>query len=276
MIEKELVPIWGGRHLRDVERADVLLLLERIRVDRKSAVMAERVGTLVSTIFNFAVARALVSENPAARLEKAAVEPVQTRGPMTAEDIRAVWTAAERESPVSRACIRFLFLTGQKTSDVLTLRWSDIELESWKLRSAKRGERTLPLSPQALQLLRDLRPSSGAEFVFSGHGRAGHLAQVRAAMNRICSQVGITPAWTTRDIRRTVEQALRGLRVRPDVIEAFLGRTSSRIPFRPGTDYDYQNDLRAAAGLWGKKIHEYTRPTKKQPSGAKIIPLFPG
>ncbi len=275
MIEKELRPRFGSRRLADITRADVLLLVERIRLERKSPVMAERVGALLSAIFNFAAERSIVAENPAARLERVRPSTDDPAPPiLTADNFQLLWSGCEKESPSVCACVRFLLLTGQKVSDVLKLRWDDIELEQWRIALAKGRSRLLPLSPQTQQLLRDLRRVSHGEFVFSATG-ARPLSQIRAALNRICASRGVSPAWTTLDIRRSIEYALRTLKVRPDVIEELLGRTSARLRFRPGPDYDYENDLRAAVNLWGKKLHEYTRPTKKPPAGAKIIPLFP-
>ena len=57
-----LLPVWGRRKFRSVTRSDVIRLLDNIQFKRQAPVMANRVKALTSTIFNFALRKALVPE----------------------------------------------------------------------------------------------------------------------------------------------------------------------------------------------------------------------
>jgi hypothetical protein len=73
-----VLPKWGKRDFRNIRRADVIELIENI-VSTGKHVAADRVHSLVSKVFNFAVDADLLETNPAARLKKRGVENSRKR-----------------------------------------------------------------------------------------------------------------------------------------------------------------------------------------------------
>ena len=68
-----ILPVWAKRRYDQIERADVIELVEAI-VKKGTPVQANRVQALVSMIFSFAVDAALVKFNPCSRLRKRGAE----------------------------------------------------------------------------------------------------------------------------------------------------------------------------------------------------------
>jgi hypothetical protein len=73
-----VLPKWKNRQIDDIRRADVIELVEGI-VTAGKPVLANRVQSLISSIFSFALDADLLSANPCARLRKRGEETAGTR-----------------------------------------------------------------------------------------------------------------------------------------------------------------------------------------------------
>lgn len=297
----ELLPFLGERMLDDIREADIYHLLDRIAVERGHPVLAERVRSVLSGVFSFAVERRLIERSPIPRLPSR--EPsVRIETHLSEPQLRALLATLSTQPLRVRTLFLLLLLTGQRAQDVLGLRWQDLELDEWRM---SRGVR-LPLSRLACELLRRLREESrdsdGAlesDYVFPGRG-GGAQSQVRKLARRLQEKMlnGDPQApwsrFTSREIRRTVEAGMRGVRVRPDVIEqALVRRTNLSRYARKRSEYDYGPELRSAFEAWGEKIASMmpvgseSPPSEPPPSApsekgtrskeqsAKVVPLFP-
>ena len=81
------------------------------------------------------------------------------------------------------AAIRLLALTGCRRNEFLTLRWEDVRLEAGelRLREAKTGPRTVPLSPAAAKILAGIPGIPGIPvnpLVVPGRGTDAHLSSI--------------------------------------------------------------------------------------------------
>jgi integrase len=157
-----VLPKWKNRQIDDIRRADVIELVEGI-VTAGKPVLANRVQSLISSIFSFALDADLLSANPCARLRKRGEETAGTRILSDAE-IRLFWRRSLL-SPLSRGtglALRLQLLTGTRPSEA-----AEIDLQELKaLDSADSaswiipGERTknkrahlVPLSPMAVEVV---------------------------------------------------------------------------------------------------------------------------
>ena len=77
-LRKHVLPKWKGRRLAAIKRGDVIELLEGLVTDGKPT-LANRVHSLISGIFTFAMDAAVVEANPCHRLKKRGVENVGRR-----------------------------------------------------------------------------------------------------------------------------------------------------------------------------------------------------
>jgi integrase len=98
----------------------------------------------------------------------------------------------EREGVAAKALL-FLILTASRSGEVTGARWPEIDFESatWTVpaeRMKARKEHKVPLSEQALDLLRGLYTEDGNEFVFIGGKRGAGL--YTAALDNTLKQMG--------------------------------------------------------------------------------------
>ena len=74
--------------------------------------------------------------------------------------------------------IRLLMLTGCRKSEILTLRWSEVDLEAAELHlgDSKTGPRTVQLPPTAVALMETLPRRDDSSWVFPGNDRDGRYS----------------------------------------------------------------------------------------------------
>lgn len=176
LLGKEIVPRIGQLRLDAVTRADV----ENVHAAMSShPFAANRTRALLSRLFNLAFDWGVLPEgrNPVLRTRR-----YEERGRerfLTDEELGRLGGAlaaaeASGERPAGIAAIRLLALTGMRKSEVLRLRWEELDLARGfaTLPRSKTGKKIVPLGPEAVALLEQVPRWDYTEFVFPSR-RAG-------------------------------------------------------------------------------------------------------
>ena len=272
-----VLPKWKNRQIEDIRRADVIELVEGIVTDGKP-VLANRVQSLISSIFSFAIDADLLSANPCARLRKRGDESAATRVLSDAE-IRLFWRRCVLP-PVSRRvglALRLQLLTGSRPSEAaeIDLRelaaLDDAEAASWTIpgaRTKNKRAHLVPLSPMAAALIQnslELVDDDDA-FLFPSRtvGEApidGHALAV--AMRRMSESDKLTgpgsKTWkanppTPHDLRRTFATRLAELGVPKEDRDACLNHTPTDVGSKHYDLYERAKEKRAALELFAQSI----------------------
>lgn len=249
ILKAYLLPAWKLRRPDDINRRQVAELL-----DGQKPVMANRIRSLASKIFNFAIARDLLDANPCLGIPR---NPEQSRERvLTDEEIKQVWKALETEPEPMATAFRLILLTGQRPGEVCQMRWADLDGDLWKIPSAvakNKLSHRVPLSAQALACLEALRPLTGeSEHVFESPMKPGRpLRWLRAANLRIrkTSNVQFKP----HDLRRTCATGMRTLGVDLLTVQAVLNHK------RKGVSAVYDRyaqlpEMKRALDRWARHI----------------------
>jgi integrase len=156
------LPAWGHRKAADIARKDVIAVLDRI-VERGADVMANRTRALISKIYNFAILdRGMVEHNPAYKVANPGEEHQRDRV-LTQTEIRALWTALEKQPDPIAAVFKLALLTAQRRGEVLGMAWSELDLDAvwWTIPGRARQEQTRPSRTLVV-------PSAGDPWVAAG------------------------------------------------------------------------------------------------------------
>ena len=181
VLHRHILPALGKMPLVAIERAQVVDLQQKL-CDRP--VTANRAVKVLSHMYRLGEGWGMVPEgcDPCRSVEKYP-ERRRERFLTDAEFARLGRVLSEAvdscsASPIAVAAIRLLMLTGGRKSEILTLRWTDVDLEAGELHlaDAKAGPRAVQLPPTAVRLLEALPRREDCRWVFPGEDREGRFS----------------------------------------------------------------------------------------------------
>lgn len=157
-INHDILPAIGNFKIVDVKRRHIVAILDTIGVERQAPVQANRTRALLSRVFNFAIHRDLLESSPVAGLPKTHKERARDRV-LNRVEIKKLFEVLDTISEVSVAgAFKLLLLTGQRESEVLGLRWSEIDGTLWQLpKERSKNHRSHTYNPPLSLCLRSTR-----------------------------------------------------------------------------------------------------------------------
>jgi integrase len=185
IMNREVLPALGKRHIREIRKADLIELVEGI-VDRGSPVMANRVLAHTKRLFRWAAGRDLIEVDPAAHIEKPTPEHSRDRV-LGDDELTAIWQAAGTMSGPFGAGVQMLIATGARREEVLQVERHEVEDQPARFvlpasRIKAKEQRVIPLSPLALSVLHDLDARLPSLDVTAS--RSGIVAQVHCTAGK--------------------------------------------------------------------------------------------
>jgi integrase len=249
---------WKGRPLAAIGKAEIHRVLDGI-VARGAPVAANRAFAQLRKMFRWAVSRGLLDRSPCDGIDPPSAEKSRDRV-LDTEELNFVWRAAGDLGFPFGPIVKLLVLTGQRRSEVGGMEWREIDLDraTWTIpaaRSKNKRQHVLPLSPEAVEIIKALPRFSGSKFVFSS-GETAPSGYSRAK-TRLDARIGESIApWILHDIRRSVASGLAGLGVNLPVIERLLNHVSGSFAGIVGVyqKYNFAEEMRAAMERWGRHV----------------------
>ena len=269
-----ILPKWARRDYRTIRRADIIELVESIIGTGKHAT-ANRVHTLISGIFTFAIDAELIDASPAARLKKRGVEEPRRRI-LSDDEIVAFWNGIFL-SPVSRPvglALRLALLTAARANEVAGARAAEFQnldgLEPQWLIPAERvknkRDHLLPLSALAVETIKAaIELTDDGEFLFPSrlNNRPGPMDRhsLSKAMARFAEELKEPRTWrreppTPHDLRRTTATRLAKMGIAKEVRERILNHAGARHDpeAKHYNLYEFLPEKREALDRWAAEI----------------------
>ena len=165
----------------------------------RSQASINRYCCFLRTIFNFAVANGLMSHNPMTQWHKTKEPPRQFQ--ITLEDVARIMEHADAHV---RWAIEVCFNLGVRSGDseLLSLRWIDVDWERKQVRVFGRKTQTLrviPVKDAFLERLREMRAISRTEFLIEFRGKP--VRRIQKAFRMACRRAGIEHSVRMYDLR---------------------------------------------------------------------------
>jgi integrase len=267
-----ILPTWGDRAYAGITRGNVIELVEKL-VTAGKPIMANRVQSLVSTIFGFAIDAGLVTANPCSRLRKRGQENVGHRV-LSDDEIRLFWSQCEG-SVVYRSvslALRLALLTGCRVGEIAGLARDELEhlhddqRAAWLVpieRVKNKRAHLVPLSGMARGIISELLaaispqdqallPARAGIGSIRGHSLTNAVIRIG---ERIEGDAEAASTWkadppTAHDLRRTVETRLSSLGIPKEDRDAVLNHVRSDVGSRHYDRYDRAAEKRRALNLW--------------------------
>ena len=170
-IRNHLLPYFGTMRMKDIEKRDVVQLINDQLPDYKPGSI-NRVIILLRYMFNLAIKWEIegVFRNPTAGIPLLK-ENNQVERFLSAEEAKALLIAIKAsKNPMLQHIVSMLILTGARKREVLDAKWEDFDMErtSWRIPNTKAGKaRIVPLSDTATALLTKLRKKKRSPYAFA-------------------------------------------------------------------------------------------------------------
>lgn len=196
---------WKNRKLSTIRKHDIQKLHQETG-DKSGHYAANRLLALLSSIFNRANEFCLWDKSNPAHGIKKFKEKSRSRFLQSDELPKFFEALREEQNETVRDYILLSLLTGARRGNALAMRWEEInfELGLWQIPKTKNGEsHTIPLVPQAIEILNNRHTSKQSDWVFPGIGRLGHLADPKKAWQRLLKRAGINNL-RLHDLRRSL------------------------------------------------------------------------
>ncbi|MGA3342807.1 MAG: integrase arm-type DNA-binding domain-containing protein [Methylocella sp.] len=178
-------PIFGVQPVAAIDTPMVLRILEPMWTTKTET--ASRVRGRIESVLDWARVREFRhGENPArwrGHLDhllpkRSKVAAVKHHAALPYDEVPAFMRSLRAEGGVAARAFEFCILTASRTGEVLGARWAEIDIKTkvWTVppeRMKARREHRVPLSDQALTILRRMQELSEGEYLFPG-GKAKH------------------------------------------------------------------------------------------------------
>jgi integrase len=189
-LERHIFPALGNRPIAKIDGPELLAVIRKIE-SRGAHEMAHRVRALCGQIFRYGISCGVCSRDPAGDL-RGALTPVQKTNFPTVplEELPALLHAIDtcEEAPAcrdrqTRLATQILALTLLRTGELRKGLWEQVNWgeRTWSLEAEamkKRRPHVVPLAPQVVALLEELRELTGqSRFMFPGEGRKGVMSE---------------------------------------------------------------------------------------------------
>ncbi|MBA2654423.1 MAG: tyrosine-type recombinase/integrase [Gammaproteobacteria bacterium] len=196
---------WGKRKLSNITKNDIQKLHQQVGRE-KGTYAANRLLALLSTIFNKAIEYGSWDKtNPALGIKKFK-EKSRDRF-LQADELPCFFQAVTEEPNIDiRDYVLLSLLTGARRSNVLSMRWEQINFQraEWRIPETKNGEpQIITLSDEALNILTARKLTAKNQFVFPSNGMHGHITEPKKGWQRILARAGIENL-RIHDLRRTL------------------------------------------------------------------------
>ena len=271
---RDAVPRLGTFRAKDITRRDIREMLQDI-VARGAPIQANRTFEIVRRLFNWAIGEDYLTTNPCQGISKPAKENRRDRV-LKEDEIRAVWQAMEAEQPLVAAMFKLRLVTAQRGGEVASMTWEDLDLATgWWTIPAERSKNGLshrvPLSPQALAVLEDVRgQDNGSPWLFPSPKPGRHIEHLVQAAKRIRERAGVE--FVPHDLRRTAASLMTGMGIPRLTVKKILNHVERDVT----ATYDrhsYDQEKRQALDAWGQRLIEIV---SGEPKASNVVSLEQG
>jgi integrase len=263
----DVFPHIGKLPIRSVTAAHLLEIIRRIE-RRGAATVALLVRQWSSAIFRYAVATLRANNDPAAALRGAIHRPkVEHRKPLARAQIVDFMKATERYGGYRTTVIalRLMLLTFVRTVELRKASWSEFDFDyaEWRIpaeRMKMREPHIVPLSIQAVNLLKELRTyTGGRDFLFPNYRRPKDC-MTATTLNRALERMGFNGkesiGFSAHGFRATASTILNETGYRSDVIERQLAH-AERDKVRASYNHaEYMDERKTMMQEWADYLDQ--------------------
>ena len=288
VLRKDMIPRFGKRKADSITRLDVVNLLDEVQ-DRAEAkggrgIQANRTLEIIRKMFNFAVGRSIIENNPCRGIETPVEEKARDRV-LNEREIKIFWNNIDnsRMEIGTRLLLKLQLVTMQRKGELVQIEKSDLDLKAqwWTQPREKVKNKQVHrvwLTETAMELIEHIMELSGeSHWLFPGKREGKHLtpqavdhalrkAQINDPEQKLVDFFGIAH-FTPHDLRRTGATHTTGAGISRFIVGRVLNHKDSSMTGRYDL-HEYDNEKQQALETWARKLESILTGKK-----AKIVNL---
>lgn len=271
LLDKLILPVLGKTRITEITRQDVSKLHHSLRA---KPYMANRVLAVLGKLFNLAEFWGYRPDrsNPCLHVKKYHEEKRERM--LSAEELGRLGEAlnAYDGSPYVVAALKLLVFTGARLSEILALRWEQVDFERGEARlanhktSRKTGAKTIHLPPPALEVLANLQRLESNPYVIVGKVEDAHLVNLQKPWREIRKAAGLSDV-RIHDLRHAFASVAASSGMSLPIIGKMLGHSQPQTTSRYAHLAD--DPIKAAAASVASHIYG----AMSQKTGEKLVKL---
>lgn len=265
-LEADVFPQIGSRPIADIDAPELLDTLRKIE-KRGVFETARRLRQTCGQVFRYAIVTSRAKQDPSVALKGGLSSPGRKRGhvAMARDELPKLLEALEVYNGDRRTSIalRLIILTFVRTSELRAARWSEFEGLDWDdplwripaERMKMKREHIVPLAPQVVTLLRDLRALPGSDaspYLFPSPATEGFMSN--NTMLYALYRMWYHGRATVHGFRALASTALNEMGFQPDVIERQLAHEPGNPVRAAYNRAEYLKERRAMMKHWAEHI----------------------
>ena len=218
-------------YIDQITRIDIIKFHEAL-YRKRSSYTANRALELIRSTYNKAYDLGIEVRNPCERIKKKR-ELSRSRKLETSEIKKFFESVIKDNNRDVRDIVLLLLLTGARKTNVLEMKWKEINLSDkiWTIPITKNGTpQTVPLVDFAVKLLEERKlESKGEKFVFSSPASSkGHIVEIKRSWQRILERAELAD-FRLHDLRRSFASFQINAGSNMSVISKSLNHSSTQI-----------------------------------------------
>lgn len=273
-LEVNIFPALGKRPIAEIEAPELLQAIQVIE-KRGSYDLAHRVLQVCGQVFRYGIATGRCSRNLSADLRGALTPHKKQHQAAVHQDdlpelLRAISAYEQTGDKQTRIALQLLAHTFVRTSELINAQWEEFDLDNalWVIHAKRmkmKTEHVVPLSPQSIKLLAELKTVSLSDrYLFAGRNRDKPISNntLLFALYRL----GYKGKMTGHGFRAVASTALNEKGFRADVIERQLAHCERNEVRGAYNRAEYLPERIKMMAWWSEYIQALE-------AGAKIISL---
>jgi integrase len=274
-LERDVFPWLRGRPAGEVTAVELLEVLRRVEV-RGALETAHRIKQICGQVFRYAIATGRASRDPSSDLRGALPPVKETHHAAITKpaEVAALLVALNgyEGSLVVRCALRLAPLVFVRPGELRKAEWVEIDFDGaiWRIpaeRMKLRQEHLVPLSRQAINILRELYPLTGAgRYVFPSARTATRPMSenaITAALRRMGYEQG---TMTAHGFRTTASTLLNELGWSADAIERQLAHAERDAVRGAYNRAEFLADRQRMMTAWADHLDRLTARATNSPS----------
>jgi integrase len=268
-LEADVFPALGDIAIKEITPPTVLEVIRAVE-SRGALDVASRILQRTSAVFRYAIQTGRATYNPAADMKGVLkTRKVEHRSAISRADLPDFLKKLDSYSgdPVTKLGLTLIVLTFVRTGELRGARWEEFDVDQgeWRIpaeRMKMRSAHIVPLSPQALAVIEELRPLTGQSDLLFPSKRNQRKPISENTLLYALYRLGYHKRATVHGFRALASTILNETGFRPDVVErqlAHVERNKVRAAYHRS---EYLEERRKMMDWWGACLESMSKDQK--------------